>query len=103
MFYYEQLLLGNFQNLEDLGNEDIKKVIDPEDNKRISKLFALFSGDAKINLVPGKYFFTHKRLPKRLDSDGQPNPLNPGLNEFGNNLSILVGTYYIPKLWKKEK
>jgi hypothetical protein len=30
------------------------------------------------------------------DSDGQPNPLNPGLNEFGNNLSILVGTYYIP-------
>ena len=30
-----------FQNLEDLGNEDIKKVIDPEDNKRISKLFAL--------------------------------------------------------------
>ena len=30
-----------FQNLQDLGNEDIKKVIDPEDNKRISKLFAL--------------------------------------------------------------
>jgi hypothetical protein len=30
-----------FQNLEDLGNEDIKKVTDPEDNKRISKLFAL--------------------------------------------------------------
>ena len=30
------------------------------------------------------------------DSDSQPNPLNPGLNEFGNNLSILVSTYYIP-------
>ena len=30
------------------------------------------------------------------DSDGQPNPLNPGLHEFGNNLSILVSTYYIP-------
>ncbi len=30
------------------------------------------------------------------DSNGEPNPLNPGLNEFGNNLSILVSTYYIP-------
>ena len=30
------------------------------------------------------------------DSDGTPNPLNPGLEEFGNNISILVGTYYIP-------
>lgn len=30
------------------------------------------------------------------DSDGTPNPLNPGLSEFGNNLSILCSTYYIP-------
>ncbi len=30
------------------------------------------------------------------DSDGQSNPLNPGLEEFGNNISILVSTYYIP-------
>jgi hypothetical protein len=30
------------------------------------------------------------------DSDGNPNPLNPGLEEFGNNISILVSTYYIP-------
>ncbi len=30
------------------------------------------------------------------DSDGEPNPLNPGLEEFGNNISILVSTYYIP-------
>ena len=30
------------------------------------------------------------------DSDGTPNPLNPGLDQFGNNLSILVSTYYIP-------
>ena len=29
------------------------------------------------------------------DSDGEPNPLNPGLEEFGNNISILVSTYYI--------
>lgn len=30
------------------------------------------------------------------DSDGEPNPLNPELEEFGNNISILVSTYYIP-------
>ena len=30
------------------------------------------------------------------DSDGTANPLNPGLSEFGNNLSILCSTYYIP-------
>ncbi len=30
------------------------------------------------------------------DSDGTPNPLNPGLEKFGNNVSVLVSTYYIP-------
>lgn len=30
------------------------------------------------------------------DSDGTPNPLNPDLDEFGNSVSILVSTYYIP-------
>ena len=30
------------------------------------------------------------------DSDGTLNPLNPGLEKFGNNVSILVSTYYIP-------
>ena len=30
------------------------------------------------------------------DSDGTPNPLNPNLDLFGNNVSILVSTYYIP-------
>ena len=30
------------------------------------------------------------------DSDGTPNPLNPGLENYGNNLSVLVSTYYIP-------
>lgn len=30
------------------------------------------------------------------DSDGKPNPLNPDLDKFGSNLSILVSTYYIP-------
>ena len=30
------------------------------------------------------------------DSDGTPNPLNPNLQLFGNNVSILVSTNYIP-------
>ena len=30
------------------------------------------------------------------NSDGTPNPLNPGLDKFGENVSILVSTYYIP-------
>jgi len=30
------------------------------------------------------------------NSDGTANPLNPGLEKFGENLSILVSTYYIP-------
>ena len=29
------------------------------------------------------------------DSDGTPNPLNPNLQLFGTNLSILISTYYI--------
>ena len=30
------------------------------------------------------------------DTDGTPNPLNPGLDKFGESVSILVSTYYIP-------
>ncbi len=30
------------------------------------------------------------------NSDGTPNPLNPNLQLFGTNLSVLVSTYYIP-------
>ena len=30
------------------------------------------------------------------NSDGTPNPLNPNLQLFGTNLSILCSTYYIP-------
>lgn len=30
------------------------------------------------------------------NSDGTLNPLNPGLEEFGTNLSIICDTYYIP-------
>lgn len=30
------------------------------------------------------------------NSDGTPNPLNPDLDLFGTNLSIIVDTYYIP-------
>jgi len=30
------------------------------------------------------------------NSDGTPNPLNPNLDQFGNSVSILCNTYYIP-------
>ena len=30
------------------------------------------------------------------NSDGTPNPLNPGLDKFGERVSVLVSTYYIP-------
>ena len=30
------------------------------------------------------------------NSDGTPNPLNPDLDQFGESVSILVSTYYIP-------
>jgi|TARA_R110000803_G_scaffold46480_2_gene97548 signal peptidase I len=30
------------------------------------------------------------------NSDGTPNPLNPGLDKFGESVSILVSTIYIP-------
>ena len=30
------------------------------------------------------------------NSDGTPNPLNPGLDKFGESVSVLVATYYIP-------
>ncbi len=33
---------------------------------------------------------------KNPDYPNNVNPLNPGLEKFGNNLSILVSTYYIP-------
>ena len=33
---------------------------------------------------------------KDPDYPNSINPLNPGLENFGNNLSILVSTYYIP-------
>lgn len=35
-------------------------------------------------------------LGKDPDYANEPNPLNTGLSEFGNNLSTLVQTYYIP-------
>ena len=30
------------------------------------------------------------------NSDGTSNPLNPGLDQFGESVSVLVSTYYIP-------
>ena len=46
--------------------------------------------------VANQYFGGKNPEYPNNNSDGTPNPLNPGLEEFGENLSILVSTYYIP-------
>ena len=46
--------------------------------------------------VANQYFGGKNPEYPNNNSDGTANPLNPGLEEFGENLSILVSTYYIP-------
>jgi len=46
--------------------------------------------------VANQYFGGKNPSYPNNDSNGEPNPLNPDLDQFGNNLSILVSTYYIP-------
>ena len=43
------------------------------------------------NLTSNQYF-----LGKNPDYPNNENPLNPGLEEFGSNISIICKTYYIP-------
>lgn len=43
------------------------------------------------NLVSNQYF-----VGKNPDYPNNENPLNPGLEEFGSNISIICKTYYIP-------
>ena len=43
------------------------------------------------SIVENRYW-----LGKDPDYPNETNPLNPGLSDFGNNLSTLVKTYYIP-------
>ena len=46
--------------------------------------------------VANQYFSGKNPDYPNNNSDGTPNPLNPNLQLFGSNLSILCSTYYIP-------
>lgn len=47
--------------------------------------------------VSNQYFAGKNPDYPNNNSDGTLNPLNPGLENFGANLSIIVETYYIPR------
>ena len=46
--------------------------------------------------VSNQYFVGKNPDYPNAGSDGDNNPLNPGLENFGSNLSIICNTYYIP-------
>ena len=46
--------------------------------------------------ISNQYFLGKNPDYPNNNSDGTPNPLNPGLDQFGANLSIICETYYIP-------
>jgi hypothetical protein len=47
--------------------------------------------------VSNQYFVGKNPDYPNNSSDGTLNPLNPGLEDFGTNLSIICNTYYIPR------
>ena len=47
--------------------------------------------------ITNQYFVGKNPQYPNNDSNGTPNPLNPGLENFGTNLSIILETYYIPR------
>ena len=47
--------------------------------------------------VSNQYFVGKNPEYPNNSSDGSPNPLNPGLENFGTNLSIICEAYYIPR------
>ena len=47
--------------------------------------------------ISNQYFLGKNPDYPNNSSDGTPNPLNPGLENFGSNLSIILDTYYIPR------
>ncbi|MDB4378171.1 hypothetical protein N9Z41_00225 [bacterium] len=47
--------------------------------------------------VSNQYFVGKNPDYPNNNSDGTLNPLNPGLEDFGTNLSIICETYYIPR------
>ena len=46
--------------------------------------------------ISNQYFVGKNPDYPNNNSDGTLNPLNPGLEEFGSNISIVCDTYYIP-------
>ena len=49
------------------------------------------------NTISNQYFVGKNPDYPNDSSDGSLNPLNPGLENFGANLSIILETYYIPR------
>ena len=47
-------------------------------------------------LIANQYFGGKNPAYPNNDSNGTPNPLNPGLDKFGSSINILCSTYYIP-------
>ena len=47
--------------------------------------------------ISNQYFVGKNPDYPNNNSDGTANPLNPGLEDFGTNLSIICETYYIPR------
>ena len=47
--------------------------------------------------ISNQYFVGKNPDYPNNNSDGSLNPLNPGLENFGANLSIILETYYIPR------
>lgn len=47
--------------------------------------------------ISNQYFVGKNPDYPNNSSDGTLNPLNPGLENFGSNLSVILDTYYIPR------
>ncbi len=47
--------------------------------------------------ISNQYFVGKNPDYPNNSSDGTRNPINPGLEQFGTNLSIILETYYIPR------
>lgn len=49
-----------------------------------------------FNTVSNQYFVGKNPFYPNNNSDGTLNPLNPGLEKFGSNISIICQTHYVP-------
>jgi hypothetical protein len=113
-----------FQNLTDLANEDVKKVINPEDNKRISKLFSMlpqmmmyqhgigYSKYGFTKALPYKEFLGVMQTASEIFMDKQLNDktlsvifdklVEPG-NKVFKNLLVAPKQYLAPEPVKVKK